>query len=192
MDENRRPTLVAGVPPDYFSEDRQLSGNPIYNWKAMKAGGYEWWLKRFACAGKLFDLVRVDHFIGFANYYTVKADAKTARNGKWVNNDGRALFRTVKKALPNVHIAAENLGVQSERVEKLLAYCGFPGMKVLQFSFGEDACSPAEYPKNCICYTGTHDNATTAAWWETDASEEEKITCGGISARKRIRISLTQ
>lgn len=174
LDENRRPTLVAGVPPDYFSEDGQLWGNPIYNWKAMKAGGYEWWLKRFACAGKLFDLVRVDHFIGFANYYTVKAGATTARNGKWVNNDGRALFRTVKKTLPDVHIAAENLGVLSERVEKLLAYCGFPGMKVLQFSFGGDACDPAEYPENCICYTGTHDNPTTAAWWENGASEEEK------------------
>ena len=176
LDEDRRPIKVAGVPPDYFSQDGQLWGNPLYNWKKLKKTGYAWWLKRLKTAGELYDMIRIDHFIGFANYYAVKAGAKTARVGKWEKAPGFSFFRTVAKELPDLDIVAEDLGVVSRRVKRLLRRTGFPGMKVMQFGFDSDENNPhfiLNIAENCLLYTGTHDNDTTQGWWDS-ASEKTK------------------
>ena len=176
FNEDRRPTGVAGVPPDYFSQDGQLWGNPLYNWDAMKEEGYSWWLKRLDAMGKRFDLVRVDHFIGFANYYRVPAGAPNARTGEWIIGPGRDFFKKVKKELPHVHIIAEDLGAVNDRVRSLLKFCEYPGMKVLQFAMGggRNPHAPAQHKENAIVYTGTHDNDTTLGWWKNASEEEQK------------------
>lgn len=174
LDRDRRPLKVAGVPPDYFSEDGQLWGNPLYDWKALRRTGFEWWIDRLRTAGELYDMVRVDHFIGFANYYAIRAGAPNARVGKWEKAPGRRFFFVVKRRLPELNIIAEDLGVVSNRVKRLLRYCGFPGMKVLCFGFDSDATNPhflGNIRENCVVYTGTHDNDTTLGWWEK-ASEK--------------------
>ena len=168
LDADRRPIKVAGVPPDYFSQDGQLWGNPLYNWKALKKSGFEWWLKRLKTAGELYDMVRIDHFIGFANYYAVKAGAPNARNGKWEKAPGFRFFRAVSRNLPELEIVAEDLGVVSKRVKRLLRYTGLPGMKVMQFGFDSDETNPhfiLNITEHCLLYTGTHDNDTVNGWW---------------------------
>ncbi len=175
LDEDCRPIRIAGVPPDYFQADGQRWGNPIYNWKKHQETKYAWWIERLSALGGLFDILRIDHFIGFANYYAIPATEKTARNGKYELGPGMKLFNRVKKALPNLAIVAEDLGVVSKRVKRLLASCGYPGMKVLQFAFdGEDSPDlPEHHVENGVVYTGTHDNNTTLGWWE-GASEASK------------------
>ena len=170
LDENLNTTSVAGVPPDGFTADGQLWGNPLYRWDVMAEDGYLWWIRRLAAAGKLYDVVRLDHFRGFAAFWSVPAEDDTARNGHWVPGPGMDFVNAVKKALPELEIIAEDLGFLTQDVLDLRDNSGFPGMKVLQFAF--DAREPSEYQphtyiKNTVCYTGTHDNMTTRQWFET-------------------------
>ena len=187
LDKDRRPVKVAGVPPDYFSEDGQLWGNPCYDWKAMRKAGYAWWIRRMATMARRFDVVRLDHFIGFAHYYAVDAGAPNARVGKWKKGPGKALFRALKRELPQLSIVAEDLGVQSSKVQELLKWSGFPGMKVLQFSFGsglKDPGLPANVKKNCAYYTGTHDNDTALGWWKSASAQERKLAAKVLGVKK--------
>ena len=171
-----KPDKIAGVPPDYFSEDGQLWGNPIYDWKAMKKDGYSWWTARIGAALKNFDVVRIDHFRAFASYYEVDADAENAKNGEWQKGPGMELFNKVFEKYPDAPIIAEDLGTFGEDVIKLLKDTGFPGMKVVQFGFDAHADSshlPHNAVQNSINYVGTHDNNTLLGWlWE--ASEEDR------------------
>jgi len=170
------PKEVAGVPPDYFSADGQLWGNPLYDWDKMEEDGYKWWIERLRCSLKLYDRIRIDHFRAFASYWSVPADSETAKNGKWEKGPGMKLFNAVKDALGEADIVAEDLGHFGEDVVKLLDDSGFPGMRVIQFGFdpnGDSTHLPHNYPKNCIAYVGTHDNNTILGWlW--DASEAER------------------
>ena len=169
------PTHVAGVPPDYFSEDGQLWGNPLYNWKKMKDTGYEWWIHRLECSLKLYDKVRIDHFRAFASYWSVPADSKTAKTGEWLEGPGMSLFDAVKEKLPEADIIAEDLGTFGEDVIKLLDDTNFPGMRVIQFGFdpmGDSTHLPHNYPKNSVAYVGTHDNNTILGWlWDANPDE---------------------
>ncbi len=171
-----QPEAVAGVPPDYFSKDGQLWGNPIYNWKKMKKDKYTWWINRLKCALKLYDKVRIDHFRAFASYWAVPADSETAKTGEWKDGPGMSLFNEVKKQLPDADIVAEDLGTFGEDVIKLLEDTQFPGMRVIQFGFdpmGDSTHLPHNYPKNSVAYVGTHDNNTILGWlW--DASPDER------------------
>lgn len=171
-----KPQKVAGVPPDYFSADGQLWGNPIYNWEKMKEDGYSWWISRIENSLKTYDVVRIDHFRAFASYWEVPADAKTAKTGEWKDGPKMELFDKVFEALPNAPIIAEHLGTFGEDVVQLLEDAGFPGMKVVQFGFDPNSDSshaPHNAPKNSINYVGTHDNNTILGWlWE--ASEAER------------------
>ena len=169
LDETRHPRRVAGVPPDYFSEDGQMWGNPLYRWSELRRHGYRFWIDRLRAMGEMYDSVRIDHFIGFANYYSIQYGRPNARIGHWVLAPGKDFFAKVKKELPELDIVAEDLGAVNDRVRDLIAFCGYPGMKLLQFAFGGD---PEENPhdmshitENCIAYTGTHDNDTTLGWW---------------------------
>lgn len=175
LDETRHPRRVAGVPPDYFSEDGQLWGNPLYHWSRLRAHGYRFWMDRLRAMGQLYDSVRIDHFIGFANYYSVKYGAPNARKGYWVPGPGKTFFAQVREKVPEIDIVAEDLGAVNERVTDLLQFCGYPGMKVLQFSFdGGGMKNPHDlrnFTENCVAYTGTHDNDTTLGWWQTREKE---------------------
>ena len=170
------PKKVAGVPPDYFSEEGQLWGNPLYDWEAMERDGWRWWLRRMEHAGKLFDVVRIDHFRAFASYWAIPSDSETAKNGEWLKGPGMRLFSAIGGALPELRIVAEDLGTFGEDVVKLLDDSGFPGMRVIQFGFdpnGDSTHLPHNYPKNCVAYVGTHDNNTILGWlW--GASKEER------------------
>lgn len=171
-----KPEKVAGVPPDYFSEDGQLWGNPIYDWQAMKKDGYSWWLSRLGTALTTYDIVRIDHFRAFASYWQVPADSKTAKTGEWMYGPKMDFFDKVFEEFPNAPIIAEDLGVFGDDVVKLLEDTGFPGMKVVQFGFDPNSDSshlPHNAPKNSVNYVGTHDNNTILGWlWE--ASEAER------------------
>ncbi len=176
LDDDCRPIRIAGVPPDYFQENGQRWGNPLYRWDVHEKTGFEWWIQRLRAAEALFDCVRIDHFIGFANYYAIPATEPTAKNGRYEPGPGRKLFRKIKKELPNLKIVAEDLGVVSPKVKRLLNFCGYPGMKVLQFAFDSDDTNgdlPQHHCENCIVYTGTHDNNTTMGWW-AQASDSVK------------------
>ena len=177
LDEDRVPRRVAGVPPDYFCEDGQLWGNPLYRWSFLKSKGYGWWVKRMAHMSKMYDIIRVDHFIGFANYYSVQHGAPNARKGSWIVGPGAELFKTLNKKLPGLNIVAEDLGVVNDRVRSLLAFTGYPGMKVLSFAFGADDSNmhtPENIPVNTAYYTNTHDNITALARVKTCTEEELK------------------
>ncbi|MCR5207807.1 MAG: 4-alpha-glucanotransferase, partial [Eubacterium sp.] len=177
IDEKKlRPEKVAGVPPDYFSEDGQLWGNPIYDWKAMKKDGYSWWLTRLENALKTYDVVRIDHFRAFASYWAVPADSKTAKTGEWLTGPRMDLFGKVfEKFGKNAPIIAEDLGTFGEDVIQLLEETGLPGMKVAQFAFdpnGDSSHLPHNAPKNSVNYIGTHDNNTLLGWlWEAGEGE---------------------
>lgn len=192
VDEYGNLTEVAGVPPDYFCADGQLWGNPLYNWDYLRAHGYDFWIKRIARSFQLFDVMRIDHFRGFCGYYAVPAGSENARNGEWKKGPGKELFDSVKNALGKVNIIAEDLGVDSPELRELLAECGYPGMKVVQFGFGGAAVYNAHAVKNFaynyIGYTGTHDNDTSAGWFSSLSAEERKKVrgrlpkgCGDIS-----------
>ena len=167
LDEKGFPTAVAGVPPDYFSEDGQLWGNPLYDYEAMAADGYSWWIRRVDGAAKLFDVIRIDHFRGFDTYWSVPYGAETAKEGHWVQGPGMALVGVLKNWFHHIRFIAEDLGEPAPGVVQLLADSGFPGMKVLEFAFDSDESSdylPHTYTPNCVCYAGTHDNDTLAGW----------------------------
>ena len=175
LDESRRPTVVAGCPPDAFTEDGQLWGNPIYNWEAMGKTGYRWWINRLSAAARMYDTVRIDHFRGFESYWEVPAGDKTAKNGRWVQGPGKDFIRTIRQALPELDFIAEDLGFVTEGVRELLDYSGYPGMKLIQFAFDsreESDYLPHLYPVNSVCYTGTHDN-TTLLQWLREANPED-------------------
>ncbi|MBQ3563388.1 MAG: 4-alpha-glucanotransferase [Clostridia bacterium] len=172
LDENGNPTEVAGCPPDAFSEDGQLWGNPLYDWARMEKEDFSWWCKRISFAFKVFDTLRIDHFRGFEAYYCIPYEAKTAIEGVWKKGPGMKLFNAIKKNCGDLPIIAEDLGYLTEDVRKLLKDSGFPGMKVLQFAFDsreESDYLPHSYDKNCVVYTGTHDNDTIMGWTKTAA-----------------------
>ncbi len=177
LDEERRPTRVAGVPPDYFTEDGQLWGNPVYDWKVHRKTGFDWWIKRMKGIEKRFDMVRIDHFIGLVNYYSVPYGAPNARDGKWRKAEGELLLKAVRRQLPQLDIVAEDLGVVNKRVTALRKLFRLPGMKILQFAYSSDLKNqdlPQNYKKNTVAYTGTHDNDTTLGWWTNGATEHEQ------------------
>jgi 4-alpha-glucanotransferase len=176
LDAEGNPTVVAGVPPDYFSDTGQLWGNPLYNWKTMQRRGFKWWVDRLTATLKLFDVVRIDHFRGFEAYWEVAAIEATAMNGKWVKAPGRALFNKLQK-LGSLPLVAEDLGVITTEVEQLRDNFGLPGMKILQFAFDNNPQNPYlphNHVPNSIVYTGTHDNDTTLGWYQTLSDEERQ------------------
>jgi 4-alpha-glucanotransferase len=170
LDERRRPTRVAGVPPDYFAKTGQLWGNPLYDWPEHQRTGYAWWTARLRAALKQVDLIRLDHFRGFEAYWEVPAGDPTAEKGRWVNGPGADLFRVLREALGSLPLIAEDLGVITPEVEELRLRLGLPGMRILQFAFGgarEDRFLPHRHERNTVVYTGTHDNDTTRGWYES-------------------------
>lgn len=174
------PKAVAGCPPDAFSKTGQLWGNPLYNWRHHKKTGYEWWMKRIEYALKQVDVLRIDHFRGFDEYYAIPYGDKTAEKGKWMKGPGIELFTAIKEKLGDVNIIAEDLGMITDSVRELLKETGYPGMKVLQFAFdsgSDNAYLPFNFTNNnCVVYTGTHDNDTTMGWYETLAPAVKKVT----------------
>lgn len=169
LDSHGFPTEVAGVPPDYFSEDGQLWGNPLYNWDAMQKDGYGWWIRRIDGAAKLYDVIRIDHFRGLESYWAIPFGETTAKNGHWVKGPGMDLLRVLLGWFPRLQFIAEDLGLLTPEVYQLLADSGLPGMKVLAFAFDSREPSsylPHLYPPHCVCYAGTHDNTTLTAWQE--------------------------
>jgi len=186
LDRDRRPRGIAGVPPDYFSADGQRWGNPLYDWSYLKRTGYRWWLDRLDAMGRIFDITRVDHFIGFANYYAVPAKDSHARNGTWHPGPGKSLFDVVARELPQMRIVAEDLGAVSPRVRKLLDATGYPGMKVMTFAFSGDAFNehlPKYHKENNVVYTGTHDNNTLLGWWARASHQEKHNTLLALGIR---------
>lgn len=174
LDEEGHPITVTGVPPDYFSAEGQLWGNPQYNWALMEKTGFQWWLQRFASAARQFDIVRIDHFRALDAYWEIAADATSARDGKWVTAPGRALLLAVREQCPELCLVAENLGVISPEVEALRHEFNLPGMLILQFAFDgnpENPYLPHRHHRGDIVYTGTHDNDTTLGWFEHLDSE---------------------
>lgn len=177
MDGEGRPTRVAGCPPDYFSADGQLWGNPLYNWPWHRETGYAWWAERLRCALRLYDIVRIDHFRGFDTYWAIPAESETARVGKWEQGPGMELFEALHAQLGELPIVAEDLGELFDSVRELLHQSGFPGMKVLQFAFtpGQDSeYLPHNHTKNFVAYPGTHDNTTLADWLQRVATPGER------------------
>lgn len=176
LDSTGNPTVVAGVPPDYFSPTGQLWGNPLYNWEAHQAQRYSWWLDRLRAVLSLVDIVRLGHFRGFAGYWEIPADAPTAETGQWVAAPGRDLLLHIQEALGDLPIIAEDLGVITPDVEELRDDFDLPGMKILQFAFSGNPAEPFlphNYPRNCAVYTGTHDNDTVLGWYRR-VSEDER------------------
>mgnify|MGYP002777100564 FL=1 len=182
--DTHEPALMAGVPPDYFSATGQLWGNPVYNWEYLESTNFKWWIQRFEAMLDYVDLIRIDHFRGFEAFWAVELDPdiepekRTAENGEWIKAPGKEFFETLRTELGKLPILAEDLGVITPEVEELRDEYEFPGMKVLQFAFGSDPGNPFlpfNFPRNCVVYTGTHDNDTTVGWfnsreqWELDA-----------------------
>jgi len=185
LDERGRPTVVSGVPPDYFSQTGQRWGNPLYRWDALAERGYAWWIARTEVVLRTVDIVRIDHFRGFTGYWEIPATEPTAIRGRWVTGPGAAIFEAIEEALGVLPILAEDLGVITPEVVQLREQFGFPGMKILQFAFDEDALHasfgnydhnpflPHNYTRNFVVYTGTHDNDTALSWFH-NCSEEER------------------
>ena len=170
FDEENNPVAVAGCPPDDFSATGQLWGNPLYNWEYHKKTGYGWWIKRIRHCLKLYDVVRIDHFRGFDEYYSIPYGNETAVDGTWMPGPGMDLFHTIEERLGKLNIIAEDLGFLTESVLQMLSDSGFPGMKVVQFAFDPNGGStylPHNYPENSVVYTGTHDNDTTRGWYHS-------------------------
>ena len=168
LDENRRPIKVAGCPPDSFTADGQLWGNPLYDWDHMKETGYDWWIRRLRMAGRLYDVVRLDHFRGFESYWAVPAGDQTAAGGSWQPGPAQDFVQAIQKALPELDFIAEDLGYVTPEVRQLQEDSGYPGMKVMQFAFDSRESGdylPHTYPVNSVCYSGTHDNFTLAQWF---------------------------
>lgn len=177
LTDDRRPSWVAGVPPDYFSADGQLWGNPLYDWKAMKADNYDWWHKRVAKCAELFDVLRIDHFRAFDSYYAIRHGEQTARRGHWEKGVGYEFLKELAQKASPLTIVAEDLGDIPPSVLKLREKCGFPGMKVVQFAFDgnpDNAFLPANHEQHCVAYLGTHDNDTTLGWWQSLSADEQQ------------------
>ena len=175
LDGNCSPVKVAGCPPDSFSADGQLWGNPLYDWAKMKDTDYDWWVRRLRAASRMYDVVRLDHFRGFESYWAVPATDNTAANGCWLPGPGMDFIRAVQKALPDLDFIAEDLGYVTPEVRKLQEDSGYPGMKVMQFAFDsreEGDYLPHTYPVNSVCYSGTHDNLTMVQWFREAAPED--------------------
>lgn len=178
LKKDGKPQLVAGVPPDYFSPTGQLWGNPIYRWEVHRRTGYAWWISRLRMAFTQVDTVRLDHFRGFAGYWEIPGNALTAENGRWVRAPGTDFFKKVQQALGNLPIIAEDLGVITEDVIEMREKFAFPGMKILQFGFAGEPNNPYlphNYPRNCVVYTGTHDNDTALGWYQRINQEERNF-----------------
>jgi len=184
LDEGGAPTVVAGVPPDYFSATGQLWGNPIYRWDRLAESGYQWWIERMRATLATVDMVRLDHFRGFEAYWEVPAGAPTAEAGRWVKGPGGNLFRALGQALGELPIVAENLGVITPEVEAIRREFGFPGMSILQFAFGKDPQAPDflphNYPRDRVAYTGTHDNDTSMGWWTGKGAGDSTRTLADV------------
>ena len=194
LDGAGRPAKVAGVPPDYFSEDGQLWGNPLYNWSAMKADGFGWWIRRVEGASRLVDAVRIDHFRGLESYWAVPAGSATAKTGQWEKGPGMALLGVLTGWFPQITFVAEDLGILTDDVHRLREESGLPGMKVLEFAFSgpDNAYLPHHYQPHCICYTGTHDNDTALGWY-AHASDAERAFAQrylGVSGAEDVRRAL--
>lgn len=177
MDQDTlKPLKVSGCPPDAFSEDGQLWGNPVYDWSYLEKTKFTWWINRIKASLNLYDILRMDHFRGFEAYWSVPYGDKTAKNGKWVKGPGMKLFNAIKDKLGEIDIIAEDLGYLTQETLDFKEETGFPGMKIIQFAFGGDSRNPHlphNYEKNCIAYTGTHDNDTARGWIEVTGSKEE-------------------
>lgn len=177
--EDRQPLKVAGCPPDYFSKTGQLWGNPLYNWRALKDTGYQWWIDRFQQSFELFDRVRLDHFRGFSAYWAIPYGSPTAETGIWEPGPGKELFIAAQRAIGRLPIIAEDLGIITPDVVELREELGFPGMKILQFAFDSNEANdylPHHYEKNSVVYTGTHDNDTTKSWFKGLNKADKKFT----------------
>jgi len=175
VNEKGKLKTVAGVPPDYFSETGQLWGNPLYKWEEMEKDNFSWWVKRIKKSLEFVDTIRIDHFRGLDAYWEIPGDAPTAQKGKWVNAPGKKLFEVIKKELGELPIIAEDLGVITESVEELRDHFGFPGMKILQFAFGDEGDRkflPHNHIKNCVVFTGSHDNDTTRGFFENEKKND--------------------
>ena len=177
MDQEGYPTEVAGCPPDGFSEDGQLWGNPLYDWERMEKDRYSWWVRRIAYLCDIYDVLRIDHFRGFAGYYAIPYGETTAKNGRWRKGPGMKLFDAVEQSIGKKNIIAEDLGHITDDVRELLKSSGFPGMKILQFAFdsrdeGEAEYLPHNYEEHCVAYAGTHDNNTIMGWFEETKAED--------------------
>jgi 4-alpha-glucanotransferase len=203
LDKDNYPTLVAGCPPDGFSPDGQLWGNPIYNWEKMKQDNFSWWIKRIKRHLELYDIIRIDHFRGFAGYYAIPYGDATARYGAWHSAPGKELFKTVNETFNDAKIIAEDLGFITPDVRELLEFTGYPGMKILQFAFYDEDAEflPRMYKtSNCVVYTGSHDADCTYTWIkniEGDAKKRfkkeclEKTTYKGVYAMIYLALSST-
>ena len=179
LDKECLPTAVAGCPPDSFCETGQLWGNPLYDWEYHQFTDYEWWIKRIKYSFDLYDIVRIDHFRGFDEYYSIPYGDKTAVNGTWEKGPGIELFKYLRQELGEVDIIAEDLGFLTESVKQLLKDTGYPGMKILQFGFDPREDSdylPHNYDRNCVVYTGTHDNNTIRGWYKEISREDKKMS----------------
>ncbi len=188
LDENGQPLVVAGVPPDYFSETGQRWGNPLYRWDVMAEENYAWWIQRFRAIFDLVDIVRIDHFRGFEAYWEVPAEEETAIHGRWVKGPGAHFFQVLQQHIGDLPIIAEDLGVITEEVIALRDQFEFPGMRVLQFAFSDDEDArffqPHNYPRNCVVYTGTHDNDTCVGWFHGDDLSSSTRTPEEIQAER--------
>jgi 4-alpha-glucanotransferase len=178
LDKKRMPTVIAGVPPDYFSKTGQLWGNPVYRWQVLRKTGYSWWIKRIEHNLKFFDVMRLDHFRGFVAYWEVPAEEKTAVNGRWKKAPAKDFFRRLKNRFPSLPIIAEDLGLITPDVVNIMKDFGFPGMKLLLFAFGDDfpksSYLPHNFTQNSVVYTGTHDTNTAQGWWRSEANQETR------------------
>ena len=177
LDEDRRPTRVSGVPPDYFSATGQRWGNPLYKWGLLRERGFDWWVSRIRRSLDLYDMIRLDHFRGFEAFWSIAADEETAVNGQWVKAPGHALFQRLKEVFGDLPFIAEDLGLITKEVDELREHFCMPGMRILQFGFGNRGGHlylPHRFVPNTVVYTGTHDNNTTQGWWRDDLNPEER------------------
>ena len=192
LDQEGNPSVQAGVPPDYFSASGQRWGNPLYRWDVMARSGYSWWIERIRSALRLVDIVRLDHFRGFEAYWEIPGGEKTAIQGRWVKGPGAGFFEAVRKALGDLPIVAETLGVITPEVVALRDQFGFPGMGILQFAFGVDPQAPDfkphNYSRNFVVYTGTHDNDTTIGWWSSSGVGDSTRTKENVQAEKEFAL----
>lgn len=188
LDENKKPTHVSGVPPDYFSETGQLWGTPVYNWEKLKEDNYLWWIRRLQNNFKLFDVVRIDHFRGLVGYWEVEANEETAINGRWVDVRIWDFYYALNRKFPALPVIAEDLGEITPDVREFILKTNFPGMRILQFGFQsmdpEYPFLPHNYDMNCVAYTGTHDNSTLIGWYETEIGDEERDWLNKYLGRK--------
>jgi 4-alpha-glucanotransferase len=185
FDRDKNPIAVGGVPPDYFSATGQLWGNPLYKWEILKQNGFKWWIDRIKANLVLYDIIRIDHFRGFAGYWSVPYGEKTAVNGKWIPGPGKDVFESIKRELGDIPVIAEDLGVITEEVKELRDSFNLPGMKILQFAFDSSEANdylPHNFTRNCVVYTGTHDNDTMMGRIKNAKAEDLKYLLKYISS----------